>query len=138
MSELEWADEFGGLEEFIRVLGHDVLLRVEDGFYRGNTRLLLRSALGLYGVVNLAGCSGCYLAAVCRTQEQADQLLAAIRRDIAWKHNARAMRDYLKVLQWPSGEPNKTEDFRRQAIELLNQIMEDPSWSALSSLDWQP
>ncbi|WP_188187587.1 hypothetical protein [Nonomuraea sp. SYSU D8015] len=126
MSELDWSDEFGGLEEFIKVLGHEVLLRVEDGFYRGNTRLLLRDTKGRYGVVNLEGCSGCYLAAVCRTQEQADRLLTGIRRDIVWKHNARAMRDYLQTLQWTSGEPTKTEEFRAEAIDLLTQIMENP------------
>jgi hypothetical protein len=125
VGELVWADKFGGQEEFIEAMGYEVLLRVEDGYYRGPTRLLLRQE-PRYGVVMLTGCPGCYLAATCRTKEQAERLLKQFTAAIKWRRNARSLRDYLttKGLPWEEGEYTKNEEFLAKAIEILTGIVE--------------
>lgn len=71
-------------DPIIRSLGN-VLVKVKDGGYQGDTRLLLEKD-GRYGfsVIGWGSCTGCDALRQCSTYDEADKLISQIENEVTW------------------------------------------------------
>lgn len=114
--------DYYSYDDLIESLGHEVILKVEDNDYQGDTRVLLRDGQR-YGVLifGWGSCSGCdALESAGSNHAEVTELRDGMVRDIHWEDSREAMHRYLSTKDWGleyAWHSAETQEFVAKALE---------------------
>lgn len=110
----------------IKSLGYDVLMKVDDVDYQGDSRFLLKKGnkFGLL-IFGWGSCSGCDALQACESYEAIEDLRDLLHDQIVWKDSAKELLHYIKAKDWQgtfAWHAEETKQFVDGAIVLLTDI----------------
>jgi hypothetical protein len=115
-----YPSNYGALVESI---GHEVLVRVDDEDYSGDSRYLLADgARRGYLEFGWGSCSGCDALQACDSYDAVEKLRTSLVESIRWFDDARAALIWFSVHDWEgdyASHSDKQAEFIRQATERL-------------------
>ena len=125
----EYFSSPGDYEPLLRSFGHEILLKIDDDDYQGDSRLILKDG-ERYGLLifGWGSCSGCDALQACESYEDISKLRNQLQSQIIWKESPSEMLTFLKDRDWKkeySWRDGKTKDFVAQAIALLENLAPD-------------
>lgn len=111
-------------DPLLQSLGHEVLLKVDDNDYQGDSRLILKNG-DRYGLLifGWGSCSGCDALQACGTVEEIEELRDGLANGIIWHDSRQAMLDFIKSRDWEvqfSWHDEETKEFVEKAIAMLS------------------
>lgn len=113
----------GDYDPLLKSLGHEILLKVDDGDYQGDSRLLMRDG-ERYGLLifGWGSCSGCDSLQACNTWQDVEELRESLASGIVWKDSAQEMLHFIQNRDWElqySWHADETKQFVAEASERL-------------------
>lgn len=131
--------EPGDYSPIIKDLGN-VLVRVDDKDYQGDSRALIESEKGIGVLIfGWGSCSGCDALQSCDTVKELDRLIERIQSDTKWFKDKQEALNYFKTHDWEgdySWHQEETKEFIEKSIKKLENLTydigsDDPSLSTL-------
>ena len=116
-----WWSDYGPMLES---LGWEVVLKVDDNGYQGDSRILFRDG-DRYGllVFGWGSCSGCDSLQGCSTLSEVDELRTDLRDQTIWKDSKAEMFAFVRDRDWEaqySWHADETKEFVKKAMEALS------------------
>lgn len=130
MKDVEKADYYEDYDKIIDSFGVEVLVRIDDGEYSGDTFLLVRdsSENGRIGIIffGWGSCSGCDALLMCNQDPDPHLSVERLRDEIwtnaRWRKDTKSMLEYVTTKDWGlevSSHTNGWERFYGRALEWL-------------------
>lgn len=98
--------EYGSMDNYdygplLESFGYDILVRVDDDDYQGDSRLLFKDGQR-FGLMTFGwgSCSGCDALQDCDTQAEVDELRSFLHASIHWEPSAKAMLKHISEKDW--------------------------------------
>ena len=106
-------------------MGYETLLRVDDGDYQGDSRLILRDG-SRYGVLifGWGSCSGCDALQACHSMKDIDDLRTSLRDSVKWFESQEECLRYFETHDWEGDycwHADETRQFVREGKQLLTE-----------------
>jgi len=113
---------FCGYDPLLMSMGFDIVLKVDDDDYSGDSRLIFKHG-DFYGLLifGWGSCSGCDSLQGCSSYEEVEQLRKELFNSIKWS-SASELLEYFEKHDWEgdySYRQNETKLFIEQGIKLL-------------------
>lgn len=123
-AEDDWFDAPYDYKPMLENLCDELLLKVDDRDYSGDSRVLMRDASGRYGLLifGWGSCSGCDALQSCRSYEEIQLLMDHLALEIHWEDSAALMHSYITHKDWEleySWNAKETRVFVDQALAIL-------------------
>jgi hypothetical protein len=114
----------GDYDPLLNSFGWDIVLKVDDGDYQGDSRVLYRDG-DRYGllVFGWGSCSGCDSLQACSTLEEVDEFRTTLRDQTIWKESREEMLAFVRDRDWESQHSwndDETKEFVQKAMEALS------------------
>lgn len=90
-------------DPLLQSFGHEILLKIDDEDYQGDSRLILRdNESGAYGLLifGWGSCTGCDALQGCRSLLELEELRESIHKSITWRPSCRDLLNYIEQKDW--------------------------------------
>lgn len=114
-------------DDLLSTFEHEVILKVDDNAYQGDSRVLLKKSDDEYGllVFGWGSCSGCDALQGCDSIKEVEELRDSLYNSIIWKSKSE-MLDYFKTHDWV-GDFAYDPEFVGKGINILEgKDVDDP------------
>lgn len=114
---------YGQLLESFEV---EVLHRVDDDDYQGDTRVLLRDG-DRYGILTFGwgSCSGCDALEACRDYEEVTELRDGLWNRVHWEPSREAMLEYVNDKDWPLEYSWSSKEHRQFVADIKKMLAQE-------------
>ena len=107
----------------LKSMGYEILLKVDDEDYQGDSRLILKNQSS-YGILifGWGSCSGCDALQGCKNYQDVEDLRNELNQSIKWLDSASECIKYIKAHDWKmdfSWHSKEMNEFLKKAEKLL-------------------
>lgn len=124
--DIEHKDGFTEQSDYnplLESLGHEILLKMDDEDYQGDSRILFKNG-NSYGLLifGWGSCSGCDALQACQSWKELEDLRNQLVNDIKWFDSSEDCLKYVKSHNWEgdfSWHAKETKEFVSKSVKIL-------------------
>lgn len=123
-------DRYQGYDELLESLEYEILVKVDDEDWQGDSRLLLKDG-DRYGILifGWGSCSGCDALYGASSIEEVEELRNQLNDSIHWEPNKETLLAYMNYKDWEldfSFHQEETKQFIEEVKKLLGEPNAEP------------